>query len=286
MLALLFILLPTAWACEIVVPARVLFTGADLNDAWPFPQQACEVPQLRAALDVLRDQHGEVPLARLQAALGDQVKVVSSDTVIHIESAASLVRAQYNPPADATLELSPVNLPALVALPATSETKFQCHPCRFEGGEVLRMDVRAYGEVPRSLEFQARFTRLVEAYRLTRPVPAYSGALSADMFKRVQVPQRAAGKFFHRLPSLSFYKTNKSLRAGDLLREEDLVPLTLVKAGERVELLFENSHVSVKSQAVSRQNGGIGQRVEVWNQANGRKHVATVVDQGKVVVEL
>ncbi len=286
MLVFLLTILSAASACEVMLPPRMLVTGAALNQAWPFPQQGCRPAQLQAVLNVLRDQQGEIPVARLQAALGDQVQLASSDTIVRVESAVQMVRARYATTTDAQFELTPLLQASLVELPLAGETRLECHPCRFEGSETIRIDVRAYNEAPRSLAYEARFTRMVDAYRLRRAVPAFTGQLDVAMFEKVQTPQRSAGKYFQELPTLGYYKTNKSLRAGDLLREEDLIAQTLVKAGERVELFFENDLVRVKSHAVSRQNGGIGQRIEVWNQANGRKHTAKVIDQGKVVVEL
>ena len=94
------------------------------------------------------------------------------------------------------------------------------------------------------------------------------------------------GQYLTDLSRINLYKTNKTLRMGDVLRTGDLVPLTLVRAGDRVELIFENDHVRLKSQALSRQNGGVGDRVEVWNQANGKKYRGVVTEQNRVVVEL
>ena len=159
----------------------------------------------------------------------------------------------------------------LIELSKTSEFILHCHPCQFNGEEMMRLNVRSFENQETDYSFQAKFNRQVVAFKARRNIAAFSHELNADMFEQVKVPPAAYGQYLTDLSSLSYYKTNKPIRVGEVLKSSDLSPQTLVRAGDRVELIFENSHVKVKSHALSRQNGGVGDQVEVWNQANGTR---------------
>lgn len=274
-----------AWACELTIPSRVLVTN-NSNENWPFENKDCSARQFNTVYEVLRDQDGRIPLARLQAAIGQDIRLSSPGTEIRIENVSYLLRRSFAEIGDAGMVLSNPFQGHLISLPEDSEFVLHCHPCQFNGDEVMRIHVRSFiaGEVDYS--FQAKFSRYIHAYKTRRNISAFTSDLKPEMFEKARVPAAAFGQYLTDLSTLSFYKTNKTLRVGDVIRISDLVPQTLVKAGARVELIFENSHVRVKSQALSRQNGGIGDDIEVWNQTNGKKYHGIVVDHNLVRVEL
>lgn len=274
-----------SWACELTLPSRVLVTASS-NGSWPFENKDCSAQQFDTVHEVLRDQDGTIPLARLQAAIGREIRLQSTDSTIRIENMAYLVRKSFTDVGDAGMVIGNPFQGNLIGIPKDSEFVLHCHPCQFNGDEVMRLHVRSFQGGETDYSFQAKFSRYVNAYKTRRNLSAFTADLKPEMFEKVRVPDAAYGQYLTDLSKLSFYKTNKTLRVGDIVRVSDLVPQTLVKAGDRVELIFENSHVRVKSQALSRQNGGMGDDIEVWNQANGKKYRGTIVDHNRVQVNL
>ena len=85
---------------------------------------------------------------------------------------------------------------------------------------------------------------------------------------------------------LKFYKLNKPLRPGELLRQSDLNPINLVKAGSKTEVIIENELIKLKTYGISRNNGGVGEFVEVFHPQKNKKYQGKVIDLNKVLVEL
>lgn len=274
-----------SWACELPVPPRLLVAGKITGD-WSISKNNCTSQQISEVHALLQDQDGTIPVARLQAALGNEIRLVSKTKEIRIDNVETLIRKSYSDVGDANITINSPFQGALIELPTIGDLMLHCHPCQFSGEEVMRLSIRNMSELHNEYNFQAKFVRYVEAYQVRQHLPAFSQKLSSDMFEKVKVPAAAYGQYLTDLSRITFYKTNKSLRRGDVLRISDLSPLTLVRAGDRVELIFENPHVKVKSQALSRQSGGMGDQVEVWNQANGKKYRGVVVDHNRVVVDL
>lgn len=273
-------------ACEVRLSSRVLVTTAPVADAWPLGSENCSPAQLQTVHALIQEQNGDIPLARLQAAVGEAINLRSVSTHIRLENINAIIRTQFNQTQDTQASINPLYQQAVIELPVDAELKTTCHPCRFENDEQIRLTVKTFGQQPQDLVYDAKFTRMVDAYRLKRTLPAFTTHIDQNNLEKVRVPESTMNKYFTDIDKLNFYKTNKSLRAGELLRTSDFVAQTLVKAGDRVELIFENSLIKVKSHAMSRQNGGLGDSVEVWNQANGRKHRGRIVEQGKVLIEL
>jgi flagella basal body P-ring formation protein FlgA len=86
--------------------------------------------------------------------------------------------------------------------------------------------------------------------------------------------------------TLRFFKSNKPLRAGELLRASDLNAQNLVRAGMRTEVILENEMVRIKTSGISRSSGGFGETVEVFHQQKNKKYQGKVIDNNKVLVEL
>lgn len=274
-----------SWACELPLPQRLLVTGK-ITGKWSISDSDCSIEQIYEVHALLQDQDGTIPIARLQAALGNEIRLISTSKEIRIDNVESLIRRSYSDVGDATVTISSPFQGALIEIPMIGDLMLHCHPCQFGGEEIMRLSVRNMSQNHNEYNFQAKFVRYVDAFQVRQQLPAFSQKLTTEMFEQVRVPAAAYGQYLTDLSRIAFFKTNKSLRRGDVLKVSDLSPLTLVRAGDRVELVFENPHVKVKSQALSRQNGGMGDQVEVWNQATGKKYRGVVVDHNRVVVDL
>ena len=88
------------------------------------------------------------------------------------------------------------------------------------------------------------------------------------------------------MDSLKFYKTNKPLRTGEILKLSDLNAINLVRAGLKTDVVLENQMVRIKTQGICRSNGTIGELVEVYHAQKNKKYLGRVVDINKVLVEL
>jgi flagella basal body P-ring formation protein FlgA len=74
----------------------------------------------------------------------------------------------------------------------------------------------------------------------------------------------------------------RDLKSGDELRESDLAPTPVVRAGEAVDLTIRRGGVVVTVRAVARQPGCAGQTIPVRNEITGRLVNALVAGPGRV----
>ncbi|MBY0517730.1 MAG: flagellar basal body P-ring formation chaperone FlgA [Bacteriovoracaceae bacterium] len=273
------------WSCELNIPNHVIVVG-ESNGSWPFESKDCSADSINEVYNVLRDQKGLIPLSRITAAINESTKIFSDSQTITVENIYDLIQKNFTEIEDAQSVVTSPFQGNLIAVENESNVALHCHPCQFVGEEVLRLNVKNFKSGEKNYSFPAKFTRYVEAFKIKQSLPAFTKNLSPEMFEKVRVPSSAYAQYLTDLSKLNFYKTNKSLRAGEIIRTSDLSPQTLVNAGEQVELIFESSQIVLKSHALSRQNGGLGDSIEVWNQTTGKKYSGKVIDHKRVSVDL
>lgn len=274
-----------ALACEVHFPERVILSGV-VGEFWPFIHKDCSVDKLSGLSSMLQSHEGMISIERLQAAVGENTKIVSKSNQIRIQTLQSLIHKNFPASSESEMIVSDSSTGDIIGLDLSADIKIKCHPCSFRGTEVIRLETRSYGTLKKDYIFNAKFDHFVHAARAKSLINAFSNKLNSDQFEIVKVPQVAFGRYQTNLSQIGYFKTNKTIRAGEFLRESDLVPLTLVRAGDKVDLYIENEQVRVKSHATSRQSGGLGEKIEVWNQANGKKYRGVITDHNKVVVEI
>lgn len=271
-------------ACEVSFPERMIVTGVD-GSHWPFAHTNCSPENISAVRSMLHDHDGMISLARLQAAVGGTIKLVSTVDQVRIQRLSQLIEESFPQSAVSDMEMKTLDAD-IVGLSSSGEINLKCHPCLFNGDETIRVNVRSFNGQQKAYNFAAKFGHYVLAAKAKVSISAFSGSMNSDQFELVKVPQVAYGRYQTELSKIHYYKPNKTIRAGELLRETDLVPLTLVRAGDKVDLYFENEQLRVRSHATSRQNGGMGDKIDVWNQATGKKYRGVITDHNRVVVEL
>ncbi len=275
----------SSWACEVQLPPRIL-VSSQATGASHKTSHNCESYQIEEVYNVLREQSGSIPVARIQMALSKQVKLLSTSSHIQIENIERIIEGNFTELKNSKNEWKSELLGSFYSLDMNDKIEVSCHPCEFRGTEHFGLKVTQLGSVKLSLDIQTRVFKLEEAIRLKTNISAFSDRIETNNWEITKAPATNFGRFFNQPENLKFYKTNKQLKAGEFIKESDLTPLNLVRAGDRVEITFENDHVKVKSQAISRQNGGISDEVEVWNQANGKKYKGVVTDFNRVTIKL
>lgn len=273
-----------AQACEINLPERLLLSGSQ-GEQWPFGAKNCSHDQLSSFHDLIAGQSGPVSVRRLQAVTGKSSKLVAPSDMVSVQRLDQLIHDSYPQTTERDMSLTNAIEGDMISIPNDGEVRVRCHPCLFSGDETIRVEVRSFASTRKDYTFTAHFRQLVLAPKARATISAFS-IPTAGQFEMVTVPQTGFSKYITDVSRLNYYKLNKTIRAGEILRESDLTPLSLVRAGDRVELLLQTGTLELKSHATSRQSGGIGESIEVWNQATGRKYRGVITDQNKVTVEL
>ncbi len=109
--------------------------------------------------------------------------------------------------------------------------------------------------------------------------------LSKSMFKKEEVFTDNPSALFTNINSLVFYKVNKSINNRALLIN-DLVAVSLVKAGMPTSVVLDNGVISLKSTATPLRSAKFGETVQLRSSRSNKIIVGKVIDYNKVSVSL
>jgi len=288
--ALLLLAFFTQWAsaCEVHLPYQLLVFNDDKSGKAIYQAKNCDVSALDTLHQIVTGLEGRVAsfqLKEMMNARGHEVEVQPQS--IFIQQFRSLIRDQLTLPTGVQVKAtSPINMPGILALPAGDKVEISCSTCLYGTQQPLSVSILGFDGSRQSLYATADFKKLVKAYRLTSALPSFSSINANEVLKEEYIESIPHTDLITNTEVLAFYKTNKPLKAGEILKTSDLNAVNLVKAGLKTEVVLENQMIRIKTQGISRSNGTIGELVEVYHPQKNKKYQGRVVDINKVLVEL
>lgn len=274
-------------ACEVHLPDHLVILGdtSDFNQA--LRQTGCSAENMKEVNLTLQSVEGKITSFQFSEILKAKNHDINiQPNFIQVQHIRNIVREQLLLPAGVQMKSSEaVNSPNYMAISPGDKVEVQCIGCLYGNQQPLNVNVIGFDGNHRSLTVKADFKKMVKAYRLTGFQPAFSEITSTSL-KEEYVESIPHTDLITNLETLKFYKLNKPVRAGELLRQSDLNALNLVRAGLKTEVIIENELVRLKTSGISRSNGTFGEFVEVFHPQKNKKYQGKVIDINKVLVEL
>jgi Chaperone for flagella basal body P-ring formation len=288
LLGLLLFLNFNSFACELSFPHQLVILSQDLA-ATAFSQRGCDPAVTTEAARLLAALEGRVNANHLVEALSQKgfTNVSIGPQTFIVTQLRTLVREQVSlPPGVQVKNTRGLNSSGMIALAPGDRVEVECLNCLFGTQQPMNVNHIGFDGVNRAYMVSVDFKRMVRAFRVVQPITSFSEVSPTDHLREVFVETVPHTELVIDLDKLRFYKTNKPLKAGELLRMADLGGINLVKAGLKTEVILENSLVRIKTHGISRMNGTIGDVVEVFHPQKNKKYQGKVVDINKVLVEL
>lgn len=285
---LLFFVSSLSFACEIKLPAHMVVVGEGAGTAI-IKTEACSETIGLDTYSTLRDVEGRITSAQLTEILtqkGHQNFTIEPH-MFHVMQLRSLIRDQLQLPSGIQVRSTRgVNVPGIVALAPGDRMEVYCSNCLYGAQQPINIVINGFDGINRTFNATADFRKMVRAYRVTSNLNSFTEISASETLREEYVETIPHVDLVTDLETLKFFKTNKPIKAGTLLKMSDLNAVNLVKAGLKTDVILENSMVRIKTQGISRSNGTLGELVEVFHPQKNKKYQGKVVDINKVLVEL
>jgi len=283
----IFFLSISSYACEVHLPARFLIFNETADIEKTIKKVDCSEAHISELVQILRGVEGKITSEQLEEILSSKgLAIVVSPVLIQIQQFKQLVREQLMIPSGIQLKSSQaINAPDFLSLAPGDRVDIECIGCLFGSGQILNVNIHGFDGSNSSLTVKSDFKKMVRAYKITSFIPSFS-EVSKDNLNEVYVESIPHTDLITNLDTLKFYKLNKPVQAGDLLRLSDLNAINLVRSGLSTEVIIENALVRIKTHGISRSNGSLGETVEVFHPQKNKKYQGKVIDINKVLVEL
>lgn len=286
----LFLILATqsALACEVFLPYQMIVFNEEASGKNIYQIKDCNAKVADDLHQIVTGLEGRVASYQFKEMLtsrGHNVDV--NPPSVLIQQFRTLVREQLLlPPGVQVKSTRAVNLPGALALPAGDKMEISCSSCLFGSQQPLNVSIVGFDGSKQTMTVTADFKKMVKAYRLISPLASFSSINDKNILKEEYIESIPHTDLITDYDTLKFYKTNKPLRAGELIKKSDLNAVNLVRAGLKTDVVLENQAIRIKTQGISRGNGTIGELVEVYHPQKNKKYQGRVIDINKVLVEL
>lgn len=274
-------------ACEIHLPANLLVFGKNNDFTQAVTHTGCDEETIARVHTTLDSIEGKIPAFQFRELLKIKKQDIHIEPqLIQVQHLKHLVREQLVIPAGVQLQaLAAINGPQYLALEAGDKVEVNCIGCLFGSKQPLNLNIVGFNGTQKLLTVMADFKKMVRAFRVKTFLPAFS-EISLAQLEEEFVETIPHTDLLNNAEVLKFYKVNKPLKPGQLLRKSDLNALNLVKAGLRTDVIIENELLKLKTFGISRSNGTLGDFVEVFHPQKNKKYLGKVIDINKVLVEL
>lgn len=287
LILIIFIFTAYAQACEVHVPTHVVILGQTADLMKSSAHTACSDETLKELNETLTSVQGKITSFQLAEILkAKNHKVTVQPGLIQIQHLKQLVHEQLLlPPGVQLRSYEAVNSDNFISLAPGDQVEVECTACLYGSQQPINLKIIGFDGTERTLMVKGDFKKMVKAYRLIGSRSAFSD-IQPEYLKEEFVESIPHTDLVTNLDTLKFYKLNKPVRAGDLLKRSDLNAVNLVRAGVRTEVLIDNELVKLKTTGISRSNGTWGQYVEVFSPQKNKKYLGKVIDLNKVLIDL
>ena len=278
----------TALACEVYLPYQLIVFSDDKSGKNVYQPKNCEAAVIDDLHQIVTSLEGRVAsfqLKEMMSTRGHDIEVGPQS--ILIQQFRTMIREQLPLPAGVQVKATrSINMPGILALPAGDKIEINCSACLYGTQQPLNVTIMGFDGSKQSMFANADFMKMVKAYRLLSALPSFSSLNDPGLLKEEYIESIPQTDLITDMDTLRFYKTNKPLKAGEILKRSDLNAVNLVKAGLKTDVVLENQMIRIKTQGISRSNGTFGELVEVYHPQKNKKYQGKVIDINKVLVEL
>jgi hypothetical protein len=274
--------------CEVSLPEKLIIIHSNFLTS-TFKAQNCDPSTLNNLTVLISKLEGRTNNFLIEEAFknqfGQSIKI--QPYLVHILHLESLIRTQLN--VNSQFDIAPIDenfMNYINPMSSNDEIKIVCPDCKFKEKDTLYLELHKSQGLPIKLAFNIFYKTVVKAFKVSIPIPAFSEISNINTLEEHTTSEIPHTKLITDITQLRFYKTNKHLNVGDLLKTSDLTPINLVRAGVKTEIILENNLVRIKTSGLSKSNGHIGQFVEVYHPEKNKKYFGKVIEFNKVLVEL
>ncbi|MBF0297301.1 MAG: flagellar basal body P-ring formation protein FlgA [Oligoflexia bacterium] len=124
-----------------------------------------------------------------------------------------------------------------------------------------------------------------KVFRSIKNIMAFTSESLISYFIEDQIYTTNPEQYFQNKEVLNYYQLNKPLKEGSYLKQNDLVPIPLVKNGQLVNISYQSGELKLSMEAVARSQGYYGETIELTNSRSNKKIWGKVIGLNHVLME-
>jgi len=286
-LLLLFISLNSfATECEIEMFSKVfkLNKNAITLDKSIFKSYNCNESTINNVLTFLEKKEGQITANEIESKLTEEnIHIVPRK--IHISTLSDLFKEQLAPNSSLVfLDNQSLNALKILTLNDGDKISATCGSCTTLGNKSVKIDIHSSQNEFKTLWFNSKLFTVAKVLKAKRNISFQEKSLKNEDFYLDEMTTQHPDNLLSSFENIQFFKTNKTILAGNVITNMDLQPINLVSFGTPVQIELKSQNINLSKIAIPSRSAFFGETIEV--KLNNKSIYGKVIDFNKMVIEL
>ncbi|EQC43398.1 flagellar basal body P-ring formation chaperone FlgA [Bacteriovorax sp. Seq25_V] len=273
----------TSIACTIN-GADTIFTYGETKNA-TITTTGCDQSQVEAINELIKESSGTLE-AGFITRYPDLKNVKLSPSSIRVRNLEELVTSRLNIESNKKIEIIDQSIQSdFLNLTGEQYLQVYCDECTTNGLKTLRL-VKTNGTNHETHWVKARLLSAVKTVVAAQDLHLQFTATPLDQFSYEVHYVLKPEEYITDKRDLTFYRLNKSVSRGALIKRSDLTPVQIVKYGTPVKVMLNQSNIKLTSTATPIGSGHFGDTIKLRNLKTNKIFTATVSGINEVRIDL
>lgn len=270
------------YACEIKTYDKIFKINKILDDS-VIKSSNCPSSIQNAFLDLVASGSGDIRAQHLSGVLAtsEYPSITVSPNQIHLASLAEALKAHFSSKSLHFSEVSALYPHSALLIQDKSDLKFECKNCDSSGRKNIKVIAGA-----ETIWIAATVKHRIKALKIKKNLSYHTPILTKNDFEVVESLAKDPSQLFTDLENIEFYKLNRNLVEGRVLKVHDLRPKNLISSGQKVQVQVTKNSIKLKTTGIAKRNGKFGDFIEIQNPKTKKIIMGKVTGHNTAVVDL
>jgi len=288
-------ILASEHACKISMKEKILVLSNSIENLHPvdfFTESNCQKETINQIAKLLIKVNGNLRQDSFHQTFPEELNGIKveinqrSFQVVKLEELIFSNTRQINHKYFSVNNLRPVGNRSFIGLKKNQDVNIICQKCDSAGEKNIKIiyyDEQTNRDV--TVWVTAVFLERTALLRSKRAIMTQSSDLEKN-FELQTADVENPSEYFRDFERIKFYKTNKQIDEGELLKACDLIAMNLVNYNSPVKIIFKANNLRVQAEGISKQSGKIGDEIKVLNPKSKKELIGKITDFNTVEAQI
>lgn len=274
-----FIFSSFCFGCNIQIDSYILKLSKDLDES-VIIKTNCDSKTSSNFVNALNSIEGKAH-ARSVAEIMNSKVIQITPKIVEIISLERFLQAHYDANEYMISNLNSITSKRFMGANSFKDIAVDCNDCSNSGHKSVKISSNED-----KIWLSAKFTRSKQVAILKNDFRILGSSLSRDDIEIKRVFTQTDQNLFFDYDNIQYYRINKFIPKGHVLKTYDLSAINLITLGKSVDLIVKSQNISLKTRATARQSAVYGSEVELINLKTKKRVLAKVTGKNQATVSL
>lgn len=265
--------------CNIQIDSFILKLSKNLDDS-TIIKSDCDSKIKAKFITAINSIDGKVH-ARSIAEMMNQPQITISPKRVEITSLERFLNNHFNSKDYKISNLNSITSKRFLGSNSFKDINVSCNDCSNSGHKSVKIANKSD-----KIWLSAKFTKSKQVAVLKNDFRQLGSSITKDDIEIKRVFTQTNQNLFFDYDNIQYYKINKFIPKGHVLKTYDLSAINLITLGKTVDLIVKSDNISLRTKATARQSAAYGSDVELINLKTKKRVLAKVTGKNQATVSL